>query len=276
MIRLIASDLDGTLRNENHCLDEKTVNYLKKLAGRRIEFILASGRAMELIEPLFAKYDFRCGVIALNGALVYDAEGKTLWRKAMDRTQAKALTDWIRRQGLLGIAVMEKGNWCSDPKAYQKRMEAIVKGMTDPVLFAEEHGFLTLTKTPFEELGDCYKIEIYSPLRSLMDTLQRTTEFKVSMTGKDVIEITDGAASKGAALKQICDQRRLKNQEVLCFGDSENDLEMLEAFRYGHIMRNAEERLQAQINHIAPANTAYGVLRVIENYTGIALQEEEE
>ena len=74
---------------------------------------------------------------------------------------------------------------------------------------------------------------------------------------------------------QLCESRRLANEEVLCFGDSENDLEMLQEFRYGHIMRNAEEPLLAQVNHIAPANTAYGVLRVIENYTGIPIGKEQ-
>ena len=90
-----------------------------------------------------------------------------------------------------------------------------------------------------------------------------------------LIEMTDNAVSKAAALRQLCESRRLANEEVLCFGDSENDLEMLQEFRYGHIMRNAEEPLLAQVNHIAPANTAYGVLRVIENYTGIPIGKEQ-
>ena len=146
--------------------------------------------------------------------------------------------------------------------------------MPDPALFAQEHGFLSLTDTPLEQLGACYKIEIYDSRPALADWA-RVADFKVSVVHGDVIEMTDSAVSKAAALRQLCESRRLANEEVLCFGDSENDLEMLQEFRYGHIMRNAEEPLLAQVNHIAPANTAYGVLRVIENYTGIPIGKEQ-
>ena len=46
MIKLIATDLDGTLCNANHCLDQTIAEYMKKLSARRIEWVLASGRAM--------------------------------------------------------------------------------------------------------------------------------------------------------------------------------------------------------------------------------------
>ena len=134
---------------------------------------------------------------------------------------------------------------------------------------------MSLTAKPWEQLGACYKIEIYDSRPALADWVRSAVDFKVSVVHGDVIEMTDSVVSKAAALRQLCESRRLANEEVLCFGDSENDLEMLQEFRYGHIMRNAEEPLLAQVNHIAPANTAYGVLRVIENYTGIPIGKEQ-
>ena len=52
MIKLIATDLDGTLCNANHCLDQTIAEYIKKLSARRIEWVLASGRAMEIYGDL--------------------------------------------------------------------------------------------------------------------------------------------------------------------------------------------------------------------------------
>lgn len=173
------------------------------------------------------------------------------------------------------MASMENGVWCSDPQAYRQRMETLVRRLPDPALFAQEHGFLSLAAKPWEQLGACYKIEIYDSRPALADWARAAADFKVSVVHGDVIEMTDSVVSKAAALRQLCESRRLANEEVLCFGDSENDLEMLQEFRYGHIMRNAEEPLLAQVNHIAPANTAYGVLRVIENYTGIPIGKEQ-
>ena len=275
IIKLIATDLDGTLCNANHCLDQTIAEYIKKLSARRIEWVLASGRAMEIVEPLFAKYAFRCPVIALNGALVYDREGKLTQRWPMKTRQAQAMLHEIQKQGVLAVASMENGVWCSDPQAYRQRMETLVRRLPDPALFAQEHGFLSLAAKPWEQLGACYKIEIYDSRPALADWARAAADFKVSVVHGDVIEMTDSVVSKAAALRQLCESRRLANEEVLCFGDSENDLEMLQEFRYGHIMRNAEEALLAQVNHIAPANTAYGVLRVIENYTGIPIGKEQ-
>ena len=187
MIKLISTDLDGTLCNANHCLDQTIAEYIKKLSARRIEWVLASGRAMEIVEPLFAKYAFRCPVIALNGALVYDREGKLTQRWPMKTRQAQAMLHEIQKQGVLAVASMENGVWCSDPQAYRQRMETLVRRLPDPALFAQEHGFLSLAAKPWEQLGACYKIEIYDSRPALADWARAAADFKVSVVHGDVI-----------------------------------------------------------------------------------------
>ena len=149
------------------------------------------------------------------------------------------------------MASMENGVWCSDPQAYRQRMETLVRRLPDPALFAQEHGFLSLAAKPWEQLGACYKIEIYDSRPALADWARAAADFKVSVVHGDVIEMTDSVVSKAAALRQLCESRRLANEEVLCFGDSENDLEMLQEFRYGHIMQRRGSAVGAGQSHRA-------------------------
>ncbi len=272
MIKLIASDLDGTLCNENHCLDIRTVQYIKKLRQKGIWFVIASGRSFEVIEPLIKKYGLECPVISLNGALILDEKGKMLKEGWMREESVRKLLQMTKEKQLLTVMYTEEGNYCSDASLYYKKMEKLVRQMPDYHLFMEEHGMISFVDLNPDSPGRVYKVEIYAGYQEIHDEVSNIADIHIYHYENDVLEINDYSVSKASGVEFFCEQQCLKNEEVMAFGDSENDMEMLQKYRYGHIMRNAKESLLAKVNHIAPSNLAYGVPRVIENYTGILFE----
>ena len=78
MIKLFASDMDGTLLNEKHVISKENAHAVKQLQAAGIEFIIATGRDYNMVRFLLDPHDIQCRVIGLNGATVYDVDGTLL------------------------------------------------------------------------------------------------------------------------------------------------------------------------------------------------------
>lgn len=86
------------------------------------------------------------------------------------------------------------------------------------------------------------------------------------ITNGDNIDINPTDSNKGVAIQNIAKKRNISPDEILAFGDSGNDLEMIQYATYGYAMTNAYQDLKNITNLIAPSNDNNGVLEVVEEY----------
>lgn len=78
MIKLIASDMDGTLLNSKHKISNKNLEAIKKAQEMGIKFTIATGRMYEDVKPLLDECDLICQCIVLNGGEYIDEKGKVI------------------------------------------------------------------------------------------------------------------------------------------------------------------------------------------------------
>ena len=78
MIKLIASDMDGTLLNNRHEIDDETVEAIKKAEENGIIFAISTGREYDNVEPFLKKHNIRCQCVLMNGAEYRDENGKII------------------------------------------------------------------------------------------------------------------------------------------------------------------------------------------------------
>ena len=241
MIKLIASDLDGTLlRHGARQLDPALFALIDRLAAQGIRFAAASGRQYTNLRRLFAPVADRIDYICENGSLVVSG-GEIIYRKEIDRPMGERLI-----RGMLALEGCEpllSGVMCcyiqpKDP-SYEPHMRDVVGNDVEvvPDLTAVPEAFL--------------KLAAYFPAGAT-DADRRAME---RITGADMRPVVSGQAwidlllhdcNKGTALHALQQHLGVGKAETLSFGDNENDIELLGASGIGCAMRDGNPRLTAR------------------------------
>lgn len=241
MIRLIASDIDGTLlQNGATEIPPEIFDHIHRLEKKGILFCPASGRQYTSLRRLFAPVADKVPFLCENGAVVYGpgSPGPILSKTAMDRRLAEALCADIL--ALPGVEVLISGADTSYlcPKA--------------PDLENQIRWFLgnrtAVLPAPADVPEDIIKVSAYCP--SDMDAVQAVLfpkwekHFRCAVAGEVWLDFT--LADKGLGVRKLCEALDLRLEEVMAFGDNYNDVSMLEQVGRPYLMENAARPLRAR------------------------------
>jgi len=260
-IRLIATDMDDTLLDAQSSLTERTRAALKRAMDAGVMISLSSGRMPESLIPFAEKIGANAPLICFNGALVYDHRtDRTLYSNAIPLEKARAVAKRIEDMGVYLQAYPGKGYFCQRRTVHTERYEAS-------------------TRVPCQELGvpvsewmhsDMVKmLAIAEPetIASIKETLRAEFPGVNFMTSKPrYLEIVADGVDKGQTLKVLGDLLGLERNEIMAFGDGQNDATMVACAGWGVAMENACAECKAGAKIIAPRNTEDGVAQVIEAY----------
>lgn len=225
MIKVIASDMDGTLLGDSHRLDEETFEVIEQAQKRGIRFMLATGRNYEGAMHAMGELGQRltCDYLVGSGAEVRNPKREVVSRKEMDKTLCKDVYEILQRYPVSVI-------FCTDSKDYQVG-----------------------TPEDVEMLGELQK------------ELEADDRIAVASSFSTNLEITDVRAQKGPVLKEYIESLGYTMEEVMVFGDSLNDFSMLEMdFGATVAMENADPEVKAVAKYVTKSNTEHGVAYVIE------------
>lgn len=265
-IKLIASDLDGTLLTSEKVLTERLKTALINATEKGIYFVPATGRVLDAV-PDFIKALPNRYIITSNGAKIYDPiNKKDVYKRFLSSDDARFVIDSVRHLPVI-IEIF------SDNKAF------IDKKAFDNLSFynlSETHfGYISKTRLPVDiyELLDknCDSLENINIIfknptdrADVFSMLKNEKRFSVTSSSPINIEITDKKATKGEALKALCGILSLKKENIMAFGDSENDLSMIEFAGCGVAMGNAEEKIKSKADIVAKSCDSFGVSSIIE------------
>lgn len=234
MIKLIASDLDGTLlQNGSQQLSDKVVPYIRKLQEMGIIFVAASGRQYANLQRLFEPIKDEIAYICENGALVI-YQGKILYKSIIDKEIGEKILVDIR--GREGCEILLSGMNTSylEPKTneYAHRMQYIVKNN------------VTIVKDILSVTEDYLKISVYE--RKGIDYSKGYFENKwgdkvtVVTSGTEWLDMISLGTNKGNAMKILQNQFQILPEEIMAFGDNYNDVEMLQNAGYSYAMKSGK------------------------------------
>lgn len=257
MIRLIASDMDGTLLDDKGLLNEEFFIIHEKLEERDIKFVVASGRQYDQLYNCFEPISDKIAYISENGALI-TYKGKEIFSNVMERNHWNELIDDVLKFEDVFIVLCGKGS------AYLN---------TTNELFLEEaikYYFNYEIVDRFDEVeDDIFKISIYD-YKGLDNNFRNTLQMK----WRDILEIVSSTpywldiynkgVNKGKALNLLQSKFNIKKMETMIFGDYYNDLEMLQEGYYSYAMKNAPQEIKEVANFIAKSNSENGVLEIIK------------
>lgn len=258
MIKLIASDIDGTLvRDGEHELCPEFFDVVLKLRGKGIQFAAASGRQWASIEAIFEPIKEKVFYLSDNGAYV-GCHGRNLFLNPIDRDVAMDLVRGIRQ--IPGLKAMVGGpDMVYVDTKDQEFVDWIRNGYKFQVKQVED-----VTKISDEIIKvSAYKDgNIQEATRGLMERFKDS--LKMTISGDMWMDAMASGVCKGQAIQVLQDNLGIKPEETMAFGDQLNDVEMLERAYYSFAVANAREEVKRAARFQADANVADGVLKILK------------
>ena len=282
MIKLIASDMDGTLLNNNHDIDKETVEAIRKAEDAGIIFAISTGREYESVKPILDKHNIKAQCILSNGAEYRDEEGNILDKVNINEESAKRVIDILEKNNLSARIFTNKGVFTTSTRE-EALKEVMYRTMSfNPDLsedeareISENLGFFIglqyiedINKF-FEEGIEIRKFVAFNKDIDLIDKIKKVISqiegLAISSSFIDNIEITDINAQKGIILEQVAVNMGIDREEVMILGDSFNDYSMFEIFEETVAMENAIPEVKAVAKYITDTNDNLGVAKAIYN-----------
>jgi hypothetical protein len=268
LIKLIATDLDGTLMSTDHLtVSPRTVDALKKAHIKGVKIAIATGRPLALVDNVISQVPFVDYVIYSNGACVYDLQSKKIiYSNLIPNKDSVGLINFFLENKVFFEIYVEGKSY------YQLGTEELFVKVAFPQEFVDE---VAKTMTGCENLveflgdSDVEKITLYSVKNEDFEKFKKEfLLYNMSVASSFVgnLEATVGTADKGEAVKGICDVMGITADNCMTFGDAGNDTPMLKFAKYSFAMANGTDECKASAKHIAKSNGEDGLAIAVEEY----------
>ncbi|MBQ6806915.1 MAG: HAD family phosphatase [Lachnospiraceae bacterium] len=251
-MKILFTDLDGTLLNNESQVSEKTQNFIKDFISAGNKLVLSSGRPLDSILEVKEQANLNYPgifIIASNGTLVYDCDHEKPIRELrmplsyVSYLQAQANAQNLHIQTYNDDAIITAVE-DEEIKFYRKRIHL-------PLLLAKDYTS-ALTKEPFKMLA--IHLTDHSKLTAFCDSIATWANDKIQyiFSNDMYLELFVKEAGKGNAVRFVCDYLGVSITDSFAAGDAENDISMLEAAGCGIAMANAAPNVKKAADVITP------------------------
>ena len=270
MVRLIATDLDGTLLDDDHVsAPQRSLAALREASAQGISVAVASGRPWCFVQKLVEEMGCVDYALLCNGASVLDVRSRTwISQGGLEEPVWRAVLSLLRT-GHFPFFVYSEGG------AYLERSmveAAQSQYFLTPQFQAEAEKVLTVADCLEDALAGrrVEKIDSFfippDVWAQLLEQLRAMGGLYLASGLRNNLEISSAEADKGRALAALCTSRGIPPEEVMAFGDGGNDVEMLRWAFWSFAMENGMEEAKAAARHIAPPNHVGGLGEMVERY----------
>lgn len=270
-IKVIAMDLDGTALNHQKQLTERTRAAIQNAAKSGIQIVVATGRTFSSLAPeVLAMPEITCAITS-NGAVVNRIpDGAVLLHNYPNPETVSEIAGMIQEEKI-------DTEVCTGGQAY------IGQSYYDRVLEGKTNRDVQYVKTTRHPVPDIYQFllehrvaieNINLNFKTLEEKQQWQQRFQklpgVTPTSSFLFNVELGGAttSKAHALQALLDEWQMTSRQVMAFGDSENDLGMIQLAGIGVAMANGIEEVRQAADLLAESNEEDGVAKIIEQLIG--------
>ena len=274
-IKLIVTDLDGTFLNSNHItIPKENIEAFEKAHKMGVKVAIASGRTKILTDYLVEQLPFLDYLVTSNGAVTYDLHtGKVVCSTLMNNSQSVEVFNILKDYNLIyeiyfnGNCYMNNDSYAMfDKEHVSPHIHDLLKDFIKPVSSLEAlidgQG---IEKLNILSLSGEERLEIEEKVNKSCD-VAFASSFPIVKGVNGNLEMTDKNATKGFAVKGLCDALGLSSENVMCFGDGENDCSMLDFADYSFAMANGTDLVKSTAKFITDTNDNAGVAKAINKY----------
>ncbi|MCW0997863.1 Cof-type HAD-IIB family hydrolase [Streptococcus anginosus] len=268
-IKMIVTDMDGTLLDEKGEFDRgRLKNILDELDKREIRFVVATGNEIHRMRLLFGDLLERVTLIAANGARIFDKNEILLGTCWSQDLVAQVLSYFEGRERDVHLVVTaENGAFVKMGTIFPMIEKVMTAEMAQE--FYQKINFVEALRP--DDFPQVLKMSMVVNEQAAVQAIRQLNQdfadtLNAVTSGYGAIDILQKGIHKAWGLKQLMQKWKIQEQDIMAFGDSENDIEMLQLAGISYAMENADPRVKTVADHLAPANTEAGVLKILENY----------
>ena len=259
-LRLVATDLDGTIVRRDGTVSARTVAALDACHEAGVHVVFVTGRPPRWMAPVAEATGHTGIALCGNGALVYDlAAEQVLHSRTLDAPTAGEVVRRLRDtvQGVtIGLeTLLGFRREASYETRYDSGVETLVADAEE--LLADDPGVVKVLARVPGRLAD----DLLAVVRPVLHGLAWPTH---SNPRDGLLEVSALGVSKAVALAELAVELDVKQSDVVAFGDMPNDVEMLTWAGAGYVMADGHPEAIAAADHVAPPCVDDGVAQVIE------------
>ena len=264
MIQLFASDLDGTLLNKDHALDELILSRINQLLEAGRTFSVATGRDQNSLPKEFT----REGIyrVCMNGSKTVDWNDRVIHAQPLDKEVVQKVLQkfpevnfvFMCNEGKLTTRseedvlrrILESPNWKHNPNPELAKMfmNGYYFDMSKEEILKHD-----VYKMDAHECTETQKQQIQDFVDQYPDQLINAPSYP------HLIELTHPLATKGQAIMRLADRLGIEQDQVAVYGDGWNDADMMRLFDHSYAPENAEPRVKELAKEVIGHNHDYAV-----------------
>lgn len=257
-VKLIAADMDHTLLTENGELPPHFDHYIRELDKIGIDFAIASGRPLYTLNGIFSELKHIMTFISDNGGVI-SYKGEIIFKSLLKPIDYQSMIRFVEDE-TDGIAIL-----CGLDSAIlsekNKPFESFLRTFYSKITFVEN-----LDQADVE----ADKFTIYFPNEDSKEYYEKvfksefSNDFSVTVGDTVWIDIMNCGINKGTAMNLLGERLHICSSQMMAFGDTYNDIEMLQAVKYSYIVKNAAADMKQYANFITDSNDDYGVIKIVK------------
>lgn len=271
MYKLVCIDMDGTLLNKNHKVSLENRKALKEALDKGVRVAISTGRVYPTVEIYSKLLGINVDVICSNGAYIKERDSEDIiFKSTLSEDLFNKIYDLIRKYNFL---------------AYFDTVDGIISEtkIPDNDSYRLMNTWVNEEKIKLYEISDfreAFKDEKHSILKVILIQTKISKSFEdaksdlegISKIGDlafswgGALEIMERGTTKGNAVKMLAKKLNIKKEEIICIGDSGNDLSMLEEAGLAVAMGNAGDNIKKYADFITDTNENSGVAKVINKF----------
>ena len=269
-IKIIAMDLDGTLLDSEKRLSEENRAALQRAADAGIEIVPTTGRIYAIIPEVIRELPFVHYAITVNGAEVYDVKNdRVLAKNELPWQKAVEIMEYL--DGFNVVYDCYQGGCGYMTAAHLAKVEDYILGAHFKAIYAKSRKPVPELKDYLREQGrGVQKFQLCTKDQTLRAQLLEDLKTRFSGVVFNCvlpynIEVNEEKCHKGAALEVLCAHLGCTMENVMTFGDGQNDMTMLQMAGISFAMENAAPEVKAAAKYVTGSCDESGVAQAINS-----------
>ena len=280
MIKLIVSDMDGTLLAHGSSISKGNIEAIRYAQSKGVQFAIATGRDYSSLKGILEAHDLKCFSILGNGAQFCNENGEILSSAYFPKKCFKQVLQIFDELKIHYMIFTANGFYSTaEPNVVRDAFidRCVVQFKRKREDYLDDGCNQDMACMKLKKIGDLddfinssidiIKVEAFNNDVSLIEKakekLQEIDGIAYLSSFDDNIEVTDKAAQKGLILENVIEELGYSKDEVMVLGDGLNDITLFERFKYSFAPGNANETIKAMAYQVVGACEEDGVSQAI-------------
>ena len=265
--RVIALDLDGTLLTSQKQLLPESINAITRAKAAGFHVLIVTGRHHSAIHPIYQALQLTDPAICCNGTYSYDYQKRSVINsEPLPAKDTEIVIESLRQAKIKGLLYAGDAMYYEQPTPHVIRMQAWAEQYPSELrpVFRQVNDLLSVVESGEPLWKFALAHSDLPQLHAFADHVEALAEVVCEWSWKDQIDIAKRGNSKGKRLAEWVNAQHLSMDQVVAFGDNDNDLSMLELAGIGVAMGEAKQAIKDRCQVVIGSNDQPSIAEFIE------------